>query len=82
MAELPKKKTPPAPEKRKRGMFRDEKGSPVLPENKGKKKTPMGKALTTGSKGKAFKVLDAYNKGGYVKGKGMACGGMTKKGKK
>lgn len=81
MADLPKKKPAPA-EKRKREVLRNQSGGPVLAADKGKKKAPMGKAVTSGSKGKAYKILDAYNKGGYVKGKGMACGGMTKKGKK
>ena len=43
-------------------------------------KKPMDKAM----KGKKTppKPMTKMAKGGYVKGKGMACGGMTKRGKK
>lgn len=85
MAELPKKKPVTAPEKRKKFAMRDPKGSPILSAEKGKQKGPLKEGRSfkgEGAKGRAVKSLDAYNKGGYVKGKGMSCGGMTKKGKK
>lgn len=72
----------PAPKEiTKLARFRDEEGNAIDKSRQGKLKSVMSKALQIGSKGKARKSA-AYNKGGMVKGKGMACGGMAKKGKK
>ena len=79
----------PAPKEiRKLARFRDEAGNSLDKTRQGKLKTPMGKAFARGSKANAWKSLDAYAKGGMVKGGKcpkcgksapcMACGGMTK----
>lgn len=87
MADLPKKKPAAAPEKGKARVPRTVSGGPALSKDKGKMKGTVKNGITfkgEGAKGRAVKSLDAYNKGGYVKGKakGMNCGGMTRTGKK